>query len=107
MVGSVRTVTVRSKIPGEINGPAVTVEVTVRNRSGHVFDLTGLAVNAFSRGSRPADPSAAGSTPLSGPLPPGRSAKGTYAFRMAAEDVGTLRLEVASDRAATILQFER
>jgi hypothetical protein len=107
-VGTVKAVTVTAHGPGEIAGPAVAVTVTVRNGGSVPFSLGGTVVTATYDGTVPGDStSAPPSHELAGMLAPGRTASGTYVFRVPAKGISSLLVEVSSDASPTILQFRR
>jgi hypothetical protein len=107
-VGGLSTLTVAAQVPGETSGPAVSFAVQVRNDSAHPVGLGGVAVTVSHGKGVPAMPSSSAPyAPLVGSLPAGKSARGTYVFRVPASAVGTVRIEVASDFAAGIAVFRR
>jgi len=107
-ITGVRDLEVAAAGPGEIAGHAVSVQVQVRNSGSSAFDLSGLAVNASYGAGIPASPtSAGGAQSLSGSLPAGRSATGTYVFLVPADQSATLRVEVSSADSPSIAVFER
>jgi hypothetical protein len=107
-ITGVKDVEVGATGPGEIAGPAVSVEVRVRNAAATAFNLSGLAVNASYGGGTPASPTTAGGAkPLSGSLGSGQSATGMYVFLVPKEQSGTLRVEVSSADSPSIAVFQR
>lgn len=90
--------------PGTSAGPGVDVAVAVRNGSGASFDLLGVAVTASYGDGVPAVPvPVASGPPLRGTLPPGGSASGRYAFRLAPGTIPTLTLELTSASAPNVI----
>ena len=107
-VGTVKPVTVKAQLPGELAGPAAAVPVQIRNGSKKAFSLDGLAVTAAYNGDTPGtDTSAAPAKPMEGSLKPGKTAKGTYVFMVPRKYAGSLHLEISSDQSPTIVQFNR
>jgi hypothetical protein len=107
-VGRVRAITVGAHGPGEVAGPAVEVPVTVRNTTGVPFRLDGVVVNASYGNGTPAGETSSGpGKPLAGTVAPGQSASGSYVFMAPASALATLRVEVASNNAATVVSFAR
>jgi len=107
-VGTVKPVTVKAQLPGELAGPAAAVPVQIRNGSKKAFSLDGLAVTAAYNGDTPGtDTSAAPAKPMEGSLKPGQTAKGTYVFMVPRKYAGSLHLEISSDQSPTIVQFNR
>lgn len=82
--------------PGEIAGPGVVVTVEVTNTTGGEVDLVGFVVNARSGegGGAPAPPNPTAGVALEGILADGATATGTYAFRVAPDDRGTISVEI-------------
>ena len=107
-IANVKDVEVGATGPGEIAGPAVSVEVRVGNTSPAAFNLSGLAVTAsYGRGT-PASPTTAGGAKLlSGSLAAGRGASGVYVFLVPKAQSGTLRVEVSSADSPSIAVFQR
>ncbi len=107
-IANVKDVEVGATGPGEIAGPAVSVEVRVGNTSSAAFNLSGLAVTAsYGRGT-PASPTTAGGAKLlSGSLAAGRGASGVYVFLVPKAQSGTLRVEVSSADSPSIAVFQR
>jgi hypothetical protein len=107
-IGQVKLLTVKAEQPGEVAGSAAAVAVTVRNRSGKPFSLTGLVVTASYHDGLPGNETTSGpSKPLTGSLATGRTAKGTYVFMVPRRYAGSLRLEISSNESPTIVQFKR
>lgn len=101
-----RRITVTANGPGETSGPAVSFVVEVRNDSAEQVDLGGFAVTATYGKSTPAIPSGAEpSKPLSGALTAGKSASGTYVFRVPKTGSKTITVQVASNAASGIAVF--
>jgi hypothetical protein len=105
-VSDLKRLTVEANGPGETDGPAISVVVSVRNDSGESLDLDGYAVTASYGDDTPAVPSAAKPyDPLSGTLANGRSASGTYVFRVGKTDAEMITIQVSSNTAADIAVF--
>jgi hypothetical protein len=107
-VTGVKDVEVQATGPGEIAGHGVAVSVRVRNSGSAAFDLSGLAVVASYGKNTPAEESGSAQTKaLTGSLPTGRTAEGTYYFLVPAKESGTLKVQVSSSSAANIAVFQR
>jgi hypothetical protein len=107
-VGKLTTMRVTANAPGETSGSAVSFVVEVRNAAGRTVDLGGVAVTVSFANNVPAVPSSsAPNAPLTGKLATGKSARGTYVFRMPESAVRTVRIQVATDFAAGIAVFRR
>lgn len=105
-IKDLRRITVTANGPGETSGPAVSFVVEVRNDSAEQVDLGGFAVTATYGKSTPAIPSGAKpSKPLSGALATGKSASGTYVFRVPKTGSKTITVQVTSDAASGIAVF--
>jgi hypothetical protein len=107
-VTAVRTVTVSATGPGETAGSAAAVTVEVRNSTDRAVDVGGFAVTASYGAGTPASPTGASpADPLTGSLAPQRTATGTYVFRLAADQVGSLVIEVSSNSSPNIVVVRR
>jgi hypothetical protein len=107
-VGALSTLTVTADAPGDTSGPAVSFVVGVGNHSANAVDLGGVAVTvSYSTGVPAAPSSAAPNAPLHGSLDPGKSARGTYVFRVPSSGAGTVQIQVASSFAAGVAVFRR
>jgi hypothetical protein len=107
-VSNIRTTTVSGTGPGEVAGEGVVFSVGVRNQTTASVDVGGFSVTASYGQKIPAIPSdSAPSAPLTGTLRPGAVATGTYVFRMPADQVGSLNIQVSSDSSPNIVVFVR
>lgn len=106
-VTRVRTVKVTAEQPGQVAGPAAAVDLLVRNGSSEAFGVDGLTVNATTGTDIALDvTTAAPSDQLTGSVPAGGSARGTYVFSLpAGASIEGLRIEVVSDRAPVVVRF--
>ncbi len=107
-IGPITSVKVKANGPGEIAGAAASVPVTVQNASGKSFSLDGFSITATYNKGTPASPTSADpAKPLSGSLKVGKTADGVYVFIVSKADADSLKVEVSSSSAATILVFKR
>ena len=107
-IGPITSVKVKANGPGEIAGAAASVPITVQNASGKSFSLDGFSITASYAKGTPASPtSAAPAKPLSGTLKVGQKADGVYVFTVSKAEADSLKVEVSSSSAATILVFKR
>jgi hypothetical protein len=107
-VRGLRTLTVSATGPGEIAGSAVAFAVEIRNQGSRPVDLGGFTVTASYGSKVPAPPSnAAPADALTGRLDPGGTAAGTYVFRMPANQVGSVRIQVSSNASPNVVVFRR
>jgi hypothetical protein len=107
-VGGLRALTVSASGPGEIAGSAVAFAVEIRNQGSRPVDLGGFTVTASYGSDVPASPSnAAPADPLTGRLAPGGTAAGTYVFRMPANQIESVRIQVSSNASPNVLVFRR
>jgi hypothetical protein len=107
-VGSVRTLRVEARGPGETAGSAVVVPITLANGSSGPFDTGGLVINAFYGKGTPAVPTTADpARPIRGTLAPSRTARGEYVFRVPASAGANLRVEVSYPNAPAVAVFTK
>lgn len=107
-VGALSTLTVTASAPGDTSGPAVSFVVEVGNESAKAVDLGGVSVTvSYGKGVPAAPSNAAPNSPLNGSLPPGKSARGTYVFRVPPSGVGTVHIQVTSSFAPGVAVFRR
>jgi hypothetical protein len=95
----IRAVDAHARIPGEVSGPALRVTVELTNTSGSPVSVDGVAVNIYTGadGTPAAPVTEQDGTPLHGPLAPGASAQGAYAFTVPVDqrDLVTVTVAVA------------
>lgn len=107
-VSGLSTLTVTAVAPGDTSGPAVSFVVEMDNHTAKAVDLDGMAITVSYGNGVPASPSsAAPNAPLGGSLAPGKSARGTYVFRVPPSGAGSVQIQVASNFAAGIAVFRR
>ncbi|HET9657907.1 MAG TPA: hypothetical protein VFP72_21325 [Kineosporiaceae bacterium] len=107
-VSGLSTLTVTAAAPGDTSGPAVSFVVEVDNHTAKAVDLDGVAITVSYGNGIPAAPSsAAPNAPFGGSLAPGKSAQGTYVFRVPPSGAGSVQIQVASNFAAGIAVFRR
>ena len=107
-IGGLRTLTVSARGPGETAGSAVAFAVGIRNGGSRPVDLGGFTVTASYGSAVPAPPSnAAPADPLTGRLDPGGTVSGTYVFRIPANQIGSVRIQVSSNFSPNVLVFRR
>jgi len=99
-----RTTELTAMVPGEISGPGVVVTLAFHNGTGAPVDLDGVRVNAYDALGAPAtEIELPDADPPSGLLAPGADAEGTFAFSMAGQDVGAMRLEITSTGSSDVV----
>lgn len=92
-LSSISTTTLTAETPGEQSGPAVVVEVQVRNESDEPQPVDSATVSLSAGAGEIGVPTwAAPNDPLHGEVPPGATADGTYVFM----------LDPADDRSVTV-----
>lgn len=80
-IRSVKAITAKAQLPGEVAGPAVALTVSVRNRSSRPLDLNAVVVTLTDATQAPGNEmSAKPARPLTGHLPVGRTSVGVYVF---------------------------
>ena len=93
-VTKVQQVDLESSAPGETAGPGVIVTLELQNDTDDTVDLAGVAINA-AYGDTPAIPHrTAPIEALSGTLAPGARSSGTYAFRVPADQMDAIVIDV-------------
>lgn len=81
--------------PGEISGPALAVEVQVRNRGDDPLNLDLVVVTVIdSKGQTAAPMTGSPARPMAGSLAAGKSASGTYVFAMTSAAKSSLKVWV-------------
>jgi hypothetical protein len=79
----VASTSVTAETPGEVDGPAVAVQLTVVNGSKEPINLDSAVVNLWADDGEYGVGTTAGSpSPLKGTVEPGKSAKGKYVFML-------------------------
>lgn len=92
-VVKVTRVTGEAEIPGEVGGPAISVEISVV--AGQDLDLATAVVNGYyGSDDTPATPLTSGTQPLVGTLAKGKEATGTYVFRLPKAGLGRVTVEL-------------
>ena len=93
---SIKEIDAKGQGPGEVSGPALSIEVEVANDSKEMVDLDATVVNLTGADGAP------GSTmtgkpadPLSGTLKPKKSATGTYVFAIPDRNRNPVTVEVS------------
>ena len=82
-------------VPGEIAGPGAAVTLEMRNDGPEAVDLSGVVVNAYYADRVPAtENTSPPAEAFGGPLAGGESRRGVYLFRVPADDLAGLLVEV-------------
>lgn len=82
-VVAMRVIQVTAETPGEVDGPALVVEVEARNGSGAAQSVDSAVVTVETDDGEIGIGTTAGSpSPLSGVVEPGRTSRGTYVFML-------------------------
>ena len=101
----VEKVTGKAELPGEVGGPAVSVQIRVT--AGERLDFATAVVNGYYGGDdTPATPLTDGTAPFEGVLPKGRTATATYVFRVPEAGLGrvTVELDLALGQPLTLFR---
>jgi hypothetical protein len=103
-VTGVTPVELEGQGPGTTAGPGAEVTIELRNGSTEPFDLLGVAVTATYGEGTPAVPVPQASGPaFRGVIRPGTTTTGHYAFRLPAEAVPTLVVELTSASSPNVI----
>ena len=96
-VTSLKQVTTKATIPGDITGPAVQVDVTITNGGTTPLPLDQVTVNLTGTGDIPGVlQQGAPTKAFTGALAAGRSASGTYAFRIGKDHSAQVRVDISA-----------
>jgi hypothetical protein len=96
-----------AKVPGEIAGPALKINVVADNTSNEAIDLRSVVVFVtYSKKHTPAIKLSKGTRPLEGRLPPETQRGGTYVFSVPRDDRDVVRIEVSYSGKAPTVSFE-
>ena len=103
---SVKAATIEGNGTGDASGPGVLVRLEVANTTGRKLDTSYIQVNVANAGGDPGSlfigpPS----DPVAGSVAAGRSARGTYAFRLADATAGPVTVLVTVRSGQPVLQF--
>lgn len=98
-VTSAKRMTVAANGPGEVNGPGVSFQIQLTNKSDVDIDLNNIAVNAFyGKSKTPASPAQTAATPFSGTLSKGGTKEAAYVFNIPSDaDPVELQFSYATD----------
>jgi hypothetical protein len=105
-IAQVEAIEGESIFPGEVGGPSLRYTVEISNAGATAFDLTYVAVNAFTGDQR--DPASEltkpGGAPFQGQLAPGETAAGVYLFSIdeADRDRVTLIVDYQAGQASAV-----
>ncbi|MFI7589618.1 hypothetical protein ACIB24_21330 [Spongisporangium articulatum] len=108
-VVSITPVTLKAQGIGEIAGAGAAVKLQVGNASAKPIDLGQLVVNAsYGAKKTPAPPNDSQvAKQLRGSLKAGKSATGTYLFKVPSAQLSSLRVEVSSGTSPYVITFVR
>jgi hypothetical protein len=96
-----------AKVPGEIAGPALKINVVADNTSNEAIDLRSVVVFVtYSKKHTPAIKLSKGTRPLEGRLPSETQRDGTYVFSVPRSDRDLVRIEVSYSSKAPTVSFE-
>ena len=105
-VTNVSALTTTATGPGEIAGPAVAVQVQIRNNGSTPFNLDSLFVTTNDSGGAPGQPSTSDpASPLTGELAPADQATGTYVFRVPTTGRNPITILVSNSDSAEVVSF--
>jgi len=105
-VSGVKTQTVQAKLPGEVSGPSVVFDLTVRNTGDQTVDLNQLVVNLKDAKGAPAGSiTSAPARPMPHVVGAGASARGRYVFVVPRPARGQVTIEVSLTAEDPVLVF--
>ncbi|MFC5381900.1 hypothetical protein [Aquipuribacter nitratireducens] len=91
--------------PGEVAGPGLAVTVEVDNPRAAPLDIDGVAVSLAYAGTEAGAVSGAPADPLTGPVPAGGSARGTYVFVLPEDQRDDVLVRVSLPGSPTVVVF--
>lgn len=95
-----------SHVPGEVNGPAIEVAVTITNTSSKTLDVSSAEVDlADSQGGPGIPVTTAATRVFRGTVKPGAQATGTYDFRVAAQRRDPVTVTASYTGAGPVAKF--
>jgi hypothetical protein len=93
--------------PGEVDGPALRLQLLARNASKHAVSLDSTVVFvAYGRERTPAEELASGEHRFAGPLGPRQTARATYVFQVPPGERDDVRVQVSYTGAAPTVVLE-
>jgi hypothetical protein len=104
-VVKVEKITGEAELPGEVGGPAISVDISLK--AGQKIDFATAVVNAYyGSDDTPATPLTKGSAPFVGTLQKGKSAKASYVFRVPEDGLSrvTIELDLSLDQPITLFR---
>jgi len=105
-ITNVSALTTTATGPGEIAGPAVAVQVQIKNNAAAPFNLDSVFVTMNDSGGAPGQPSISDpAIPLTGELAPGGQATGTYVFRVPTTGRNPITILVSNSDSAEVVSF--
>lgn len=105
-ITSVTAMTATAQGPGEVSGPALRIEVSVDNTSGHALDLSNTAVTLTdSEGNPGSGMLASPANWLDGEVASDTSATGTYVFTLPEDARDPITVTVQVDTTMTTAEF--
>lgn len=105
-VASIRAVTGKAELPGEVGGPALEVTVEVHNGTDEPLDLSLAVLNVYSGpGLTPELPLSTGSRAFPDEVAPGADATGVFVHTVGVADRGDVTIELDLGVGTTIALF--
>ena len=106
VITNVSALTTTATGPGEIAGPAVAVQVQLKNNSGAPVSLDSVFVSLNDSDGAPGQPTTSDpARPVSGELGPGAQADGVYVFRVSTAGRNPITILVSNSDSAEVVSF--
>lgn len=104
-ITAMTAITAEAKIPGEVSGPGLSVEVELLNDTDESIDINSLVVNLFDASQAPANPITSASEVELGILGPGERLTGAFQFTIATDQRSPVTIEVSLPDRPQLLVF--
>lgn len=105
-IDSVKGLEVRAKTPGEVDGAAVAVTISLFNDGDEAIDVSGAMVTLYGAGDVLGQPTTSDPyQPFGGKIDAGSSARGVYVFLLPDAAQGALDVSVQYEAGTTIARF--
>jgi hypothetical protein len=105
-IAGVKAITAEARMPGEVAGPAVSLQVRIRNGSARPLDVGSVVVTVTDSADAPGvEMSAPPAQPFRGTIAAGASANATYVFAVGAQRRNPIRVNVTLRGGAPVLLF--
>lgn len=105
-IDSIKELEVKAKTPGEVDGAAVAVTITLSNDRDEAIDVSSAMVTLYGAGQVLGQPTTSDPyEPFGGQVDAGASARGVYVFLLPDAAQGALDVSVQYEAGTTIARF--